>query len=52
MVPEVSRLGPANGRTGFVEGLPRQLRKPKCSAKALWHFCKLLLASHLQFRGV
>jgi len=34
--PEISRLGSANGCTGFVKGLQRQLRKPKCSTKALW----------------
>ena len=52
LAPEVSLLGSANGCTGFVKGLQRSLRKPKCSAKALWHFCKLLLSRHLQFRGV
>jgi hypothetical protein len=52
MAPEISRIGSANGRTGFVKGLQRQSRKPKGSAKAVWQFCKIHFSSHLQFPGV
>jgi len=38
VAPEISRIGSANGHTGFVKGLQRQSRKPKGSVKALWHF--------------
>ena len=48
LAPEVSLRRSANGRSGFMKGL----RKPKCSAKAFWHFCNFLLPSPLQFRGV
>jgi hypothetical protein len=51
VAPEISRIGSANGRTGFGKGLQRQSRKPKASAKALWHFCKLHFSSHLRFLG-
>jgi hypothetical protein len=52
LAPEVSLRHSANGRSGFRKGLQGPSRKPKCSAKAFWHFCKLLLPRRLQFRGV
>ena len=52
LAPEVSLRRSANGRSGFMKGLQRPSRKPKCSAKAFWHFCKPFLPRRLQFRGV
>ena len=46
LAPEVSLRRSANGLSGFVKGLQRP-SKPKCSAKAFWHFCEFLLPSHL-----
>jgi hypothetical protein len=37
LAPEVSLRRSANGRSGFMKGLQRPSRKPKCSAKAFWH---------------